>query len=219
MTLKLSPQIKIVAAVGILGMLLLGGGFTLLGKGTTAPPKAIAPLHGHLGVKAAAHTVAAPAKAKATTATAKTKAATAKAKAHAAARPAPHKVVKHKPVVRVKANAALDPISGFPSNGLPVVLNQALALHEVVVVSLYDPQSTVDAASLGEAMAGAKLAGAGFVPLNVLSQAQTVSLAKKLGVLPDPTLLVFRRPDTLAIRIDGFADRDTVAQAAANARP
>jgi hypothetical protein len=219
MTLKLSPQIKIVAAVGILGMLLLGGGFTLLGKGTTAPPKAIAPLHGHLGVKAAAHTVAAPAKVKAK-ATAKTKAATAKAKAHAGAKPVPHKVVvKHKPVVRVKANAALDPISGFPSNGLPVVLNQALALHEIVVVSLYDPQSTVDAASLGEAMAGAKLAGAGFVPLNVLSQAQTVSLAKKLGVLPDPTLLVFRRPDTLVIRIDGFADRDTVAQAAANSRP
>ena len=41
----------------------------------------------------------------------------------------------------------------------------------------------------------------------------------KLGVLPDPALLVFRRPGDLVFRVNGFADRATVAQAAVNARP
>ena len=33
----------------------------------------------------------------------------------------------------------------------------------------------------------------------------------------DPAVLVLRPPGTLVFRIDGFADRDTVAQAATNA--
>ena len=86
-------------------------------------------------------------------------------------------------------------------------------------MSLYDPQAIVDAASLGEAQAGAKLANVGFVPLNVLTEAQAQPLAKKLGILPDPALLVFRRPGDLVFRVNGFADRATVAQAAANALP
>jgi hypothetical protein len=36
------------------------------------------------------------------------------------------------------------------------------------------------------------------------------------GLLPDPGVLVYRAPGDLAIRLDGFADRDAVAQAAAN---
>ena len=86
-------------------------------------------------------------------------------------------------------------------------------------MSLYDPQAIVDAASLGEAQAGAKLANVGFVALNVLAEAQAQPLAKKLGVLPDPALLVFRRPGDVVFRVNGFADRATVAQAAANALP
>ena len=43
-------------------------------------------------------------------------------------------------------------------------------------------------------------------------------LTQKLGqVLPDPGLLVYTRPATLAVQIDGFVDKDTVAQAAINA--
>ena len=107
----------------------------------------------------------------------------------------------------------------LPTNGLPAVINHALLTHMVVVVSLYDPEATVDSASVGEAQAGAKLANVGFVPLNVLSQAQAGPLTKKLGVLPDPALLVFRRPGDLVFRINGFADRNTVAQAAVNSKP
>ena len=36
-------------------------------------------------------------------------------------------------------------------------------------------------------------------------------------VLDGPAVLVFQRPRTLFVRLNGFADRDTVAQAAANA--
>jgi hypothetical protein len=48
--------------------------------------------------------------------------------------------------------------------------------------------------------------------------ADVSKLTQKFGaVLPDPGLLVYARPATLAVRMNGFVDRDTVAQAAANA--
>jgi hypothetical protein len=197
---KVSQPVRIVALVGLLGALALGAGFALLGKsaGSSAPPKVIKPLHGHHGATAAAKPVVAAPKAK----TAAAVKAYPKAK-HAALKP------KHPAVAVVQ----------LPDNGLPAVVNQALLTHAVVVVSLYDPQALVDSASLGEAEAGAKLANAGFVPLNVLTESQAQPLAKKLGVLPDPALLVFRRPGDLVFRMNGFADRATVAQAAVNARP
>ena len=37
------------------------------------------------------------------------------------------------------------------------------------------------------------------------------------GLLPDPGVLVYRAPGDIVVRLDGFADRDTVAQAATNA--
>jgi hypothetical protein len=43
------------------------------------------------------------------------------------------------------------------------------------------------------------------------------SLNTRYGVIQDPAVLVLRPPGDLVVRIDGFADRDTVAQAAANA--
>jgi len=101
--------------------------------------------------------------------------------------------------------------------GLAPEVAAALRGHEVVVVSLFDPQARVDQISVAEASAGAKVAHAGFVPLDVLRQGQGGPLVKQLGVLPDPAVLVYRRPGDLVARFDGFADRDTVAQAVANA--
>jgi hypothetical protein len=196
---KVSQPVRILALVGILGALALGAGFALLGKGsgTAAAPAVIKPLHGHLKV-----TKPAPAVARHRVRAAPTR-----------LRPAVHK----RAAARSKQKAAA--VAKLPTNGLPAVINHALLTHMVVVVSLYDPEATVDSASVGEAQAGAKLANVGFVPLNVLSQAQAGPLAKKLGVLPDPALLVFRRPGDLVFRINGFADRNTVAQAAVNSRP
>jgi glucose/arabinose dehydrogenase len=101
--------------------------------------------------------------------------------------------------------------------GLPNAVATALGRHQTVVVSLYNPYSEVDGIAFAEARAGAKIAGVGFVPLNVLSEAQVGSLTQMLGLLPDPGLLVYIRPGTLVARISGFADKETVAQAAQNA--
>lgn len=101
--------------------------------------------------------------------------------------------------------------------GLPGPIAAALGRHQTVVVSLYNPYSEVDGIAFAEARAGAKFAGVGFVPLNLLSNAQVGKLTQMLGMLPDPGLLVYIRPGTLVARISGFADKETVAQAAQNA--
>jgi hypothetical protein len=102
-------------------------------------------------------------------------------------------------------------------DGLPRLLSAALAKNRVVVVGLYDPDSAVDKISLAEARAGAKAAGVGFVAVNVFAEAQSRPLVRLLGALENPGILVYRRPDALVSRISGFADSETVAQAAANA--
>jgi hypothetical protein len=50
-----------------------------------------------------------------------------------------------------------------------------------------------------------------------LSQRDIGKLTEQLGLLPDPGVLVYVRPASLAVKIGGFADKETVAQAARNA--
>ncbi len=102
-------------------------------------------------------------------------------------------------------------------DGLPPAVERELAANHVVVISLYDPKAKIDGTALREAQAGAGLSGAAFVPIDVTTSAID-GLNKRFGVLQDPAVLVLRPPGDLIVRIDGFADRDTVAQAAANAR-
>lgn len=124
-------------------------------------------------------------------------------------------VAKPKPVVPAPvAKPAAEPAK---DDGLPKVLSAALAKNRVVVVGLYDPDSAVDKISLEEARAGAKDVGAGFVAINVFAEAQSQPLVELLGALENPGILVYRKPNTLFARISGFADSETVAQAAANA--
>ena len=103
-----------------------------------------------------------------------------------------------------------------PSNQLPVAIRQALAANRVVVVALYDPNAKIDGTAIREARAGAQLAGSSFVPIDVRKN-DVDSLNARYGVIQDPAVLVLRPPGSLVVRIDGFADRDTVAQAAVNA--
>ena len=138
---------------------------------------------------------------------------TAPAKTPVAAEPKPAATV---PPVR-KAPERPSPVLTALKAGLPPPIARALGRHTVVVVSLYNPYSQVDGISFAEARAGAQLADVGFVPLNVLSQAQVGKLTEQLGLLPNPGLLIYARPSTLAARICGFADKETVAQAAHNA--
>ena len=130
------------------------------------------------------------------------------------------KVVQARPkVVPTKPKVAPEKPAPKPVvlPGLTPEIAAALRKHDVVVVSLFDPQARVDQISLAEASAGAKAARAGFVPLDVLRQSQGGPLVRQLGVLPDPAVLVYRRPGDIVARFDGFADRDTVAQAVVNA--
>ncbi len=142
-----------------------------------------------------------------------------KAKTNTGIKAAP-KVASHPARVVRKAPARPAAELAALAAGLPVPVARALGRSPVVVVELFDPQSEVDAISFAEARAGAALAGVPFVPLNVLSQADVGKLTEQFGTtLPDPGLLVYARPANIAVRIDGFVDKETVAQAAQNAVP
>lgn len=146
-----------------------------------------------------------------------------------AAPPAPTPRAAQPPVAKPAAvtppeSSVPSPITPAPSEAaatplrdrLPVAIQQALASNHVVVVALYDPAAKIDETALKEAGAGAQLAGSTFVPIDV-TQDDVASLNARYGVIQDPAVLVLRPPGDLVVRIDGFADRDTVAQAAANA--
>jgi hypothetical protein len=124
-----------------------------------------------------------------------------------AVKPVVRKPVVHKPVVHKPAT----------ENGMPFALAEALSRNRVVVVSLYAPKVELDDMATREARAGAAAAGVGFVALNVLNESQSQPLTKLLGVLADPAVLIYTRPSELVIRFSGFADKQTVFQAARNA--
>jgi hypothetical protein len=110
-------------------------------------------------------------------------------------------------------------------DGMPASLALALRTKPVVVVSLYAPKSSVDQFALDEARQGASSAGAGFVALSVADEKVAAPLTSLLTggataadrVLDDPAVLVFQAPRTLFVRLNGYNDRETVAQAATNA--
>lgn len=104
------------------------------------------------------------------------------------------------------------------THGLPLAVAKALRRHRVVVVSLVTPGVGVDMLARDEAAAAARAAQVGFVSLNVFRQANGAPLLKKLGVVEAPAVLVVMRPARIYAQLDGFADRDTVRQAVANAR-
>jgi hypothetical protein len=196
-TFTLSPPIRYAALLGLLAAVLIGGGMTMLGRGQASESVAHAINPHPFGAKTKPGSKAPVAP--------KKHAATGTKKPTPAAQP-----VQKAPEEPSAVIAALNA-------GLPAPIATALGQHDVVVVSLYNPYSEVDGISFAEARAGAQLAHVGFVPLNVLSKAQIGKLTEQLGLLPNPGLLIYVRPAMLAARISGFADKETVAQAAQNA--
>jgi hypothetical protein len=201
---SLSPRVRILAAALFLAVAALAAGFMLLGGSpgsSQAAVKVIKPLH---PVNKAAKTAA--------------KKATVKPKAKAPAKKSAKKFTRKSAKPKVAAGPAV-------IDGMPAALAHALASHAVVVVSLYAPRSPVDAMATDEAKHGAALAGAGFVAFNVADEKIVSPLTSLLTgaqtaadrVLDGPAVLVFQRPGALFVRFNGFADRDTVAQAVANA--
>jgi hypothetical protein len=212
-TRALAPVIALAVLAGIVATFMVYRTLPTGGSEADLPTAASLAKHPKLPKPAAAKPTAKPAAAKAKAkAAAKPKA---KAKAKAIAQP--------KPAVVVPAQAPVRPLAEEPkgdpvdANGLPLVLSRALAKHPVTVVALYDPSADLDGMALAEARAGAAEVKAGFLAINVFNEPQVRPLAQLLGVLNSPSVLVYKRPSTLFLRIDGFSDRQTVAQAAANA--
>jgi hypothetical protein len=204
-TFTLSPPVRYAALLGLLAVVLVGGGMTVLGHrdSSVAAPHVIKHHPFGPGLKKQA---TAPAKHS-------TKATKPRASKPKAAKPIATPTVPAAPKASEQPSAVIAAIAA----GLPNAVAAALGQHATVVVSVYNPYSEVDGIAFAEARAGAKLAGVGFVGLNVLSQAEVGKLTQTLGLLPDPGLLVYTRPGTLVARISGFADKETVAQAAQNA--
>jgi hypothetical protein len=193
-TLTLSPPVRYAALLALLVAVLGAGGMMLMGRGAESSV-ATHSINPHpFGSHAKKQAEVTPKKHSAAPGTAATPAAP----------------VQKAPQQAPAVLAAL-------AAGLPAPVANALGKHPVVVVSLFNPYSEVDGIAFAEARAGAKLAGVGFVPLNVLSQSQAGKLTESLGLLPDPGVLVYTRPGTLVGKINGFADKETVAQAAQNA--
>lgn len=184
---------RIVALVGLVAALVLGAGSFVLGRADA--------------------TVGEP-----TAAPALPSALTPAEKAPAKAKPVSAKPVQEQPQPaaspqKKKVKAKPRPVD---ANGLPMPIATALRDHRSVVVALYLPGAATDELALAEARAGAKDAGAGFVALDALGK-QAGPLSEKLeGIADAPALLVFRRPGDIVFRVDGFADRNTVAQAASS---
>jgi hypothetical protein len=101
--------------------------------------------------------------------------------------------------------------------GLPPALVRALTARPVAVVAFVTPGARLDEMAAIEAAAGARAGGAAFTTVDVSKEREARPFTLKLGVLEAPTVLVFKRPGNLFVRLDGFADLDVVAQAAENA--
>jgi cytoskeletal protein RodZ len=196
MTATVSMRIRVVALVGLLAALLLGAGTFMMSRSSTDPgsePSTAAVVEKPKPNVPSAEAEAAPA---------------AKAEAKAAS-----------PVTKPQAAPASPETAPAVdiATGLPAPVAKALQTHEVVVLSLVSPGSAVDELAAAEASAGAKRAGVGFVKITVADRKDLTRLTAELQVRHTPSVLVFTRPDRLFVQVKGFADRDTVAQAATNA--
>ncbi len=209
---QVSAPIKVFALVGVLAALVLGGGMMLMGRGQAdvdtvadrrpeqeggAARRACGREEGRgegLGggeergeARSGRH-----------------------AKPAATAKPAP--AVTPRPAAKAPARL-------IATNGLPSRIVAQLQSHDVVIVALWGSGGKIDAMARDEAAAGANAARAGFVSIDVIKNSREAeALTLKLGfVLRAPGVLVFKRPDALANTLDGFRDRETVAQAALDA--
>ena len=86
-----------------------------------------------------------------------------------------------------------------------------------MVAVLYTPGSAVDLITVAEARAGAGEVRAGFVAIDVTDTRSVALLASRYDVRDAPAVLVFARWRGAVNVLNGYADRETVAQAAENA--
>lgn len=103
------------------------------------------------------------------------------------------------------------------ASGFPPAVDRALRRRGVVVVAVYIPGASVDRVVLTEARAGARASRAPFVAVSAFSERAVRQIVAKTGVLPEPAVVVVKRPGVVTATL-GVTDRVTVAQAVALAR-
>jgi hypothetical protein len=131
--------------------------------------------------------------------------------------PAPVTKPAPKPRVTAPQRPASRAANVQTKSGFPVPVHRALARNRVVVVVVYMPGAGVDREVRAAARAGALSAGGGFVAISALSERLVRPLVAKTGVLPDPAVVVVKRPDVVTTTLS-VTDRETVAQAVAQAK-
>jgi len=214
-TTTISPPIRIAAFVGVIAAAAIGLGLYLLGRPVDPAMLPPPPVHvpRHVPVK--------PAHASATHKPATHKTATHKPTTHRAAthRPATHRATTQKATHRATTHRAAPRSKTFatPPSGFPTAVDRAFRTHRVVVLVVYIPGASVDAVVRREARAGAAATGAGFVQVSALNNALATEVLAKTGVLPEPAVLVLRRPGVVVTTL-GVTDRQTVVQAVTQAK-
>lgn len=190
MELTVSPQMRVVALVGLLAALALAGGMFFL---TRSQADAGA---GDLSGSELAQALTPVQKPAAATTT-------------PAATPKPRRAT-----AAVKAKPK--PLVG--ENGVPTAILEALRRSPAAVVSLTAGGADIDRLTLAEAAAAAKSAGVPYVRIDVLQPELGRAIARTFGVVEAPATLVYQRPTSLFLKLDGYADSATIAQAAENAK-
>ena len=105
----------------------------------------------------------------------------------------------------------------LPASGFPLPIHRALRKSRVAIVVVYTPRAAVDSVVRAEARAAARTSGAPLVQISAFSERLVQPLVAKTGVLPNPAVLVVERPGTVTATL-GVTDRETIAQAVAQAR-
>jgi hypothetical protein len=125
---------------------------------------------------------------------------------------------KTKPATKVPARQTpTRPAARQTKSGFPAPVDRALRHNRVVVVAIYMPGARVDAVVRREARAAAILSRVGYVPISALSERLVRPLIARTGVLPDPAVVIVKRPGVVTTTLS-VTDRDTIAQAIAQAK-
>jgi hypothetical protein len=185
--LSISPQMRVVALVGLLAALALAGGMLFLTRSQAAAPAS------ELSASELSQALRPVTKAKAAPAKAPTR-------TPAAVKP----VGKPRPLVN--------------ADGVPTAIVDALRRSPAAVVALTARGSSIDRMTLAEARAGARAAGVPYVQIDVLNAQLGRAIARTFGVVEPPATLIYQRPTALYLKLDGYADSATIAQAAENAK-
>jgi hypothetical protein len=137
----------------------------------------------------------------------------------ASSTPAPvtHATPKTTPKPSVPRHAAHATPRPRVASGLPARVDHALRYSRVVVVSVSMPGAPVDSIVRSEARAAAKESRAGFVRISALNESAVAALVAKAGVLPNPAVLIIKRPGVVKTTFS-VTDSATIAQAVAQAR-